>query len=214
MCKVDTSFIDRRTASGESSNSTEAVKYWHIILTGDETWIYRHDPETNLQLAVLLFPDKSSPPPPHPLKKGKEKKDREKKERDQKYHRAYIRKRLLVAPEIWAMSPPILLRTDEQPLRTGTRIIVSRKSSTFWYQHLPKTGLPGLFLHHNNASAHTAATTIDVLNERDVQLLPHPPCSQNKPNSTWRNNSWVPSLRPSKMHVERSRRLLKTSKSA
>ena len=133
------------------------------------------------QFAVsgLAVSGQVTPPlPPSPQKKKK--RQREKKERDQKYHRAYIRKRLLVAPEIWAMSPPILLRTDGQPLRTGTRIIVSRKSSTFWYQHLPKTGLPGLFLHHNNASAHTAATTIDVLKERDVQLLPHPPYSHTQ----------------------------------
>ena len=33
------------------------------------------------------------------------------------------------------------------------------------------------FLHHDNASAHTAATTVAFLNESEVQLLPHPPYS-------------------------------------
>ena len=47
-----------------------------------------------------------------------------------------------------------------------------------WYQRRPKTGLRGLFLRHDNASAHTAATTVDFLNENEVQLLPHPSCSQ------------------------------------
>ena len=43
-----------------------------------------------------------------------------------------------------------------------------------WCQRRPKTGLRGLFLHHDNASAHTAATTVAFLNESDVLLLPHP----------------------------------------
>ena len=37
--------------------------------------------------------------------------------------------------------------------------------------------LHGLFLHHDNASVHTAAITVDFLNESEVQLLPHPPYS-------------------------------------
>ena len=32
------------------------------VLTGDETWIYRYDLETKMQLAVWLFPDESPPP--------------------------------------------------------------------------------------------------------------------------------------------------------
>ena len=46
-----------------------------------------------------------------------------------------------------------------------------------WCQHRPKTGLHGLFLHHDNASAHTAATTVDFLNESEVQQQPHRPYS-------------------------------------
>ena len=34
-----------------------------------------------------------------------------------------------------------------------------------------------LFLLHDNASAHTAATTVDIFNESEAQLLPHPPYS-------------------------------------
>ena len=46
-----------------------------------------------------------------------------------------------------------------------------------WCQSRPKTGLRGRFLHHEDASAHTAATTVAFLNESEVQLLPHPPYS-------------------------------------
>ena len=44
-----------------------------------------------------------------------------------------------------------------------------------WCQRRPKTGLRGLFLHRDNASAHTAATMVDFLKESEEQLLPHPP---------------------------------------
>ena len=40
-----------------------------------------------------------------------------------------------------------------------------------WYQHSPKLGIFGLFLHLDNASTQTAATTVDFLNEREMQLL-------------------------------------------
>ena len=43
-----------------------------------------------------------------------------------------------------------------------------------WCQQHPKMGLYGLFLHHDNASAHTAATMVDFLNDSQMQLLPHP----------------------------------------
>ena len=41
----------------------------------------------------------------------------------------------------------------------------------------PKAGLRRMFLHHDNATAHTAARTLDFLVENDIQLLPHPPYS-------------------------------------
>ena len=72
----------------------------------------------------------------------------------------------------------VLLRTDGQSMRTGTCITASRKRKVFevWCQRHPQMGLCGLFL-HDNASVHTAATTVDFLNDSEVQLLPHPPYS-------------------------------------
>ena len=46
-----------------------------------------------------------------------------------------------------------------------------------WCQRRPKTELISLFLPRDNASAHTAATMVDFLNQNEVQLLSHPPYS-------------------------------------
>ena len=48
-----------------------------------------------------------------------------------KDHAVHRRNLFLVSSENRAMSPPFLLRTDGQSLRTGTRITVSRRSSKF-----------------------------------------------------------------------------------
>ena len=117
------------------------------VLPGDKTWIYRHEPETKMQSAVWLFPGTSS----HPQK-------------TQKNHSAHRRKWLPVSSENRAMSTPFLLRTDGQPLRTGTRITVSRRSSKFGASAIQRRDpRQGLFLHHNNAIAHTAATAVAFL---------------------------------------------------
>ena len=46
-----------------------------------------------------------------------------------------------------------------------------------WCKRRPRTGACGLLLHHDNASAHTAAVTLDFLAVNDVQLVIHPPYS-------------------------------------
>ena len=84
-----------------------------------------------------------------------------------------------------------------------------------WCQRRPKTGLRVLFL-HDNASAHTAAITVVFLDENQVQLLPHPPYPPDLspcdffllPEMKKRLKSTH--LRASKMHVKRSRGLLKS----
>ena len=56
--------------SGASScckSSTEAFKIDLGSADGDETWIYRYDPETKMQSTVWLFPDES---PPQKLKRS------------------------------------------------------------------------------------------------------------------------------------------------
>ena len=44
-----------------------------------------------------------------------------------------------------------------------------------WCKWRPRTGVRGLLLRHDNASAHTAAVTLDFLIASDVQMVTHPP---------------------------------------
>ena len=46
-----------------------------------------------------------------------------------------------------------------------------------WSARCPRTGTRHLLLHPDNASAHTAAATLDFLQENQVQLVTHPPYS-------------------------------------
>eukprot|EP00794_Sanderia_malayensis_P013448 gene13448-14829_t len=43
-----------------------------------------------------------------------------------------------------------------------------------WRNKRPRTGLRGLLWHHDNASTHTAALTIDFLSENSIQLVTQP----------------------------------------
>ena len=48
-----------------------------------------------------------------------------------------------------------------------------------------RTGVHVLLLHHDNASAHTAAVTQDFLTANDVQLVTHPPYSPDLGLCDW-----------------------------
>ena len=48
-----------------------------------------------------------------------------------------------------------------------------------------QTGVHGLLLHHDNASAHSAAVTLDFLASSNVQLVTHPPYSPDLAPCDW-----------------------------
>ena len=54
-----------------------------------------------------------------------------------------------------------------------------------WCKLRPQTGVFGLLLHHDNASAHTTAVTLDSLGASDVQLVTHPPYSSDLAHCDW-----------------------------
>ena len=54
-----------------------------------------------------------------------------------------------------------------------------------WSKRRPRTGVRGLVLHHDNASAHTAAVTLDFLAVKDIQLVTYPPCSPDLAPCDW-----------------------------
>lgn len=128
------------------------------IVTGDETWIYAYDPETKQQSTVWVYEDE--PPPTKVV--------RQKSAAEQ-----------MVAVFFRSAGPIAAVPLQER-----------RTVNSEWYcevcpptvfeevcKQRPKTGLRGIFLHHDNARPHTAIRTIDFLNDTRVQLLPHPPYS-------------------------------------
>ena len=54
-----------------------------------------------------------------------------------------------------------------------------------WYKRRSRTDVRGLLLHFDNASAHTAAVTVDFLAANDVQMITHPPCSPGLAPCDW-----------------------------
>ena len=54
-----------------------------------------------------------------------------------------------------------------------------------WCKRRPRTDVRGLLFHHDNASMHTAAVTLDFLAASDVQLVIHPPYSPDVAPCDW-----------------------------
>ena len=54
-----------------------------------------------------------------------------------------------------------------------------------WRKRRPRTGVRGLLLHHDNASAHTAAVTLDFLAASNIQLVTHLPYSPDLAPCDW-----------------------------
>jgi histone-lysine N-methyltransferase SETMAR len=128
------------------------------ILTGDETWIYMYEPERKFQSQVWVFPDDEAP--------TKVVRDRS------------VGKRM-VATFVRRSGPvstvPLLNRATVNA-EWYTTVCLPKVFSQLQHDR-PKTGVRGILLHHDNASSHTAAKTLDYLMDEGVQLLPHPPYS-------------------------------------
>ena len=54
-----------------------------------------------------------------------------------------------------------------------------------WCTRRSRTSVRGLLLHHDNASAHTAAVTLDFLATSNLQLVTHPPYSPDLATCDW-----------------------------
>ena len=132
-------------------------RVWDIV-TGDETYIYQYDPETKQQSSVWLFQDQAPPV---------------------KFKRARSTSKQMIAVFFsksgHVASIPLLERkTVTSEWYTNTCLPQVFEA---WSKRRPRTGTRGLLLHHDNASAHTAAATLDFLQENNVQLVTHPPYS-------------------------------------
>lgn len=144
-------FMLDKFAGGSSKSVSE-------IVTGDESWIYQYDPETKQQSTVWVFDDEDPPT---------------------KVVRSRSVGKQMVAVFFRRSGPVAVIPLLEQ--RTVTAQWYCEVALPSVFQKLedsrPGTGLRGILLHHDNASSHTAARTIDFLSRSGVQLLPHPPYS-------------------------------------
>lgn len=128
------------------------------IVTGDETWLYNYEPETKTQSTVWVF-DEELPPTKVVRSRSTAK----------RMLAVFFRRSGLVS----------IIPLEER-----------RTVNAEWYctvclpavfselrKSRPRSGLRGIQLHHDNASAHTAARTLDFLSDNGVQLVTHPPYS-------------------------------------
>ena len=132
----------------------KSQRVWDIV-TGDETYIYQYDPETKQQSSVWLFQDQA---PPSKFKRARS--------TSKQMMAVFFSKSGHVA------SVPLLERktvTSEWYISTCLPQVFEA-----WSKRRPRTGTRGLLLHHDNASAHTAAATLDYLQEITSSLSPIP----------------------------------------
>ena len=129
-------------------------RVWDIV-TEDETRIYQSDPETKQQSAVWVFPNEN---PPSIQKK-----------RSASKH--------MIACFFAKFGHVVTIPLEDRKTVTADWYVNHCLPTIFqaWCKRRPLTGVLGLPLHHDNASAHTAAVTLDYLAARDVQLVTHPP---------------------------------------
>ena len=119
------------------------------IVTGDETYVYQYDPETKQQSSVWLFPGE---PPPVKFKRSRS-----------------VSKQMIAvffAKSGHVATVPLLERkTVNAEWNINT---CPPKVFEVWSARRPRTGTRHLLLHHDNASAHMAAATLDFLQENQV----------------------------------------------
>lgn len=128
------------------------------IITGDESWIYQYDPPTKRQSTIWVFPDDE---PPTKVKRGRS-----------------VGKKM-VATFFSASGHVATISLDDQKTVNAKWYIEVCLPTVFnnLKQKRPKTGLRGLFLHHDNASPHKAIVTKDFLKSTEIEELCHPPYS-------------------------------------
>lgn len=135
-----------------------ASKQVAYIVTGDESWVYSYDPETKQQSSVWVFEDEDLPT---------------------KVIRGRSVNKKMIAVFFRRSGPVAVIPLEDR-----------RTVNSEWYCEvaLPqmfaklqtgrqRTGLRNILVHHDNASSHTAARTLDFLKDSGVQLVTHPPYS-------------------------------------
>ena len=148
------------------------------VLTGDETWIYRYDPETKMRSVVWLFPNESPACTP----------------KTQKVTQWTDENGCLFPNESPACTPKLkrsrsgqtkmVVCFSQNSRHAATIPLADRRAITAdWYAHHSLLKVFEVWCQalrrrdsvapHDNAGAQMAATIVDFLSESEVQL-PHP----------------------------------------
>ena len=149
ICELSTTILTK-------INFDEEI-FWRQLVTGDETWIYQYDPETKKQSKEWLPRGSSAPIKFKSQRSGKK----------------------VMATVFWDSEGIILLDFLEgKRTVTGAYYVeVLKKLKAAIIKKRPGKLHNGILLHHDNAPAHSARITKDILREFRWQLLPHPPYS-------------------------------------
>ena len=125
------------------------------IVTGDETWLHFYDPKTKRDSYKLVHEDD-----PRPVKV------RAAKSVGKRMYALFFRKSGFVA------------HAELQPKCTVTARWYMYACLSRMFRKLkdqrPNTGLSGILLHRDNASAHTAGKTTKFLRKRKIKMTGHP----------------------------------------
>lgn len=154
------------------------------ILTGDETWVYFYDVPSNKEARVWVFQDEEIP-------KLAQKELHVKKI----MYAVFFRSTGLVAA--------IKLGSKETITAKWYTDVCLKKVFESVANERPKTGTRGIILHHDNARPHKAVITQEFLEEKGIELMPHPPYSPDlAPCDFWLFRRLKKSLRGKKFRSE------------
>ena len=157
--------VDWRTHMLRKFDGGRSHRVWDIV-TEDGTWVYQYDSDTKQQSAVWIFPDEN------PVVKFKRNRSASKQ---------------MIACFFAKFGNDATILLEDRKTVTANWYINHCLPKVFqaWCKRRPRTVVRGLLLHHDNASAHTAAKTLDFLAANDVQLVTHPPYSPDLAPCDW-----------------------------
>ena len=126
---------------------------WDIV-TGDKTWVYQYDLEMKQQSEVWVFPDENP---------------------SVKFKRNRSASKQMIAHFFENFGHVTAIPLEYRKAVTADWYVNHCLIKIFqaWCKRCPRTGVRGLLLHHDNASAHTAAVTLQFLAVIDTQLVQH-----------------------------------------
>ena len=165
-----------------SFDKGRSPRVWDIV-TGDETWVYQYDPKAKQQSAVWVFPDEN---PPVKFKRNRS--------ASKQMIACFFASKQMIACFFAKISHVGTIPLEDRKAVTADWYVnhCFPKIIQAWCKRRTRTGVRDLLLNHDNASALTAAVTLDFLAASDVQLVTQSPYSPDLAPCDW---CLVPSIK-------------------